>query len=73
MGAWRTGVFENDWALDYAAELSKSGDADSPAASLRALDDAGSLDSRESATALAAAEAVAASSGSRSRACPVEC
>ena len=56
-------MFENDWALDYAAGLSRSGDADSPAAILRALDDAASLDSRECATALAAAEAVAASSG----------
>jgi hypothetical protein len=63
MGAWGTGVFENDWALDYAVGLAKSGDADSPAAILRALDGPGDLDSRECATALAAAEAVAASSG----------
>jgi hypothetical protein len=62
MGAWGTGVFENDWALDWVAELSRSGDADFPASALREFD-GGLLESWECATALAAAEAVAASSG----------
>ena len=31
MGTWGTGTFENDWALDWVAELSEIGDVDFPA------------------------------------------
>jgi Domain of unknown function (DUF4259) len=63
MGTWGTGTFDNDWALDWVAELSEIGDADFPASTLRPFDDVGSVDGWECARALAAAEAVAASSG----------
>lgn len=63
MGTWGTGLFENDWALDWAGELAAAGDAGFPASTLRPFGDGGSLDGRECAAALVAAEAVAASAG----------
>lgn len=63
MGAWGTGVFENDYAMDWAAELTRAGDADLPASVLRMLSDGGPLSPRESAVGLAAAEVVAAGCG----------
>ena len=54
-------MFENDWAMDWAFELLETGDAEFPAGTLWGFDGAGSLDEKESAEALAAAEAIAAS------------
>jgi len=70
MGAWGTGLFENDWALDWAGELAAAGDADFPASTLRPFDDGGSLGGPECAAALAAAEAIAASAGQRAAGLP---
>jgi hypothetical protein len=61
MGSWGTGLFENDWAMDWAYELLETGDAEFPASILRGFDGAESLDEKECAEALAAAEAIAAS------------
>jgi hypothetical protein len=61
MGSWGTGLFENDYAMDWAYELLETGDAELPASILWGFDGAESLDEKESAEALAAAEAIAAS------------
>lgn len=61
MGAWGTGLVENDWAMDWAFQLLKTGDAELPASTLWGFDGAESLDTYECAVALAAAEAIAAS------------
>src|SRR5580700_8131705 len=61
MGTWGTGLFENDWAMDWAYELLEIGDAEFPVSILWGFDGAESLDEKESAEALAAAEAIAAS------------
>lgn len=74
MGAWGTGSFENDDALDWLAEWSDAkegpGDEDEPGrfayvigALAVAVDEKGYLDSDAGACALAAAEAVAAANG----------
>jgi hypothetical protein len=70
MGTWGTGLFENDWALDWAGELAAADDADFPASTLRPFDDGGSLDGPECAAALAAAETIAASAGQRAAGLP---
>jgi hypothetical protein len=63
MGAWGTGVFENDDAMDWVAELSQTDDPDFPASVLRVLGDGGALSVRECAVGLAAGEVIAASCG----------
>lgn len=63
MGTWGTGLFENDWAMDWAYELLETGDAEFPASILWGFDGAESLDEKKCAEALAAAEAIAASVG----------
>ena len=40
MGSWGTGLFENDWAMDWAYELLETGDAEFPASILRGFDGA---------------------------------
>lgn len=63
MGAWGTGVFENDYAMDWLAELTRADDPDFPVSVLRVLGDGRPLSPRESAVGLAAGEVVAASCG----------
>ena len=63
MGTWGPGPFENDAALDWVLVLDGSDDRDLPEGALRSLDEAPSLDAREGAVAVAAAEAIAASRG----------
>jgi hypothetical protein len=63
MGAWGTGVFENDYAMDWVIDLERSDDADFPVSVLRLLGDGGPLDQQDAAVGLAAAEVVAASCG----------
>jgi len=72
MGAWGTGVFENDYAMDWVAALTRTDDADYPASVLRVLGDGGPLRPRECAVGLAAAEVIAASCGAPSTDLPAE-
>jgi hypothetical protein len=72
MGAWGTGIFENDYAMDWVAALTRTGDADYPASVLRVLGDGGPLSLRECAVGLAAGEVVAASCGAPSWDLPAE-
>lgn len=63
MGAWGAGPFENDDAMDWAAELGESDDPGVPEQVLRELDGLAGIGSGEGCAGLAAAEAVAASRG----------
>src|SRR4051794_41896831 len=61
MGAWEVGPFENDTALDWAADL-RSGGAEAVRVALSAAAD-GFLDAREGEEVVAAAEVVASALG----------
>lgn len=63
MGAWGTGSFENDTAMDLVGELRRSEDPGYPQAVLGQLDGVGRLAGRAAEKGIAAAEAVAASRG----------
>jgi hypothetical protein len=63
MGAWGSGPFENDAALDWVHELERSNDREFPLTVLRHLDAAAGIGGREGEVGVAAAEAVAASRG----------
>ena len=64
MGAWGTGTFENDDALDWIGDFSGSPSDDELRATLACAADAdGYLESPDAANALAAAEVVAALKG----------
>ena len=66
MGAWGTGNFENDTAMDWVGELQEGGDADRVEQALKRVTDPDSaeyLDADESCEALAAAEVVAIAMG----------
>jgi hypothetical protein len=63
MGTWGTGVFENDYAVDWVIGLSQTDDSDFPASVLRILGDGRPLSMRECAAGLAAGEVIAASCG----------
>ncbi len=60
MGAWGVGIFENDTALDWAADLPETAGADFLEQSLATPREEGYLDSDVAVPALAAAEVVAA-------------
>ncbi len=74
MGAWGTGSFENDDAMDWVSELAAgSGDAALRAALMRvASGDDHYLESPDCSIAIAAAEAVAAAQGHPSGSLPEE-
>lgn len=58
MGAWDVGVYDNDDAADWVADLTDGG-ADAVDAALRAVIDADYIDAPEGASGLAAADVVA--------------
>lgn len=75
MGAWGTGVFDDDSALDWVGELSRGADPEFVTTALSlALDPtqrrSGYLTSDDSSRALAAAEVVAAARGAPSKELP---
>jgi hypothetical protein len=70
MGAWGSGPFENDAALDWVRELKRSDDREFPLTVLRQLDAAAGIGGREGEIGVAAAEVVAASRGWPSEALP---
>jgi hypothetical protein len=74
VGAWGAGVFENDSALDWVAELAERGGIEPVVEALeRATASAdGYLDADDGSMALAAAEAVAASKGAPTDDLPAE-
>jgi hypothetical protein len=73
MGAWGVGAFENDDASDWVYELEEAGDLRLLRATLvAAADPEGYLESPTCATALAAAEVVAALAGRPSPDLPEE-
>jgi len=66
MGAWGTGNFENDTAMDWVGDLREGGGADRVEQALKQVTDAESakdLDPDEGCAALAAAEVVAIAMG----------
>ena len=63
MGAWGTGIFENDDASDWVAQLGGSRDLGLVRGALSAATSAEYLDAPTSSVALVAAEVVAALSG----------
>ncbi len=63
MGAWGTGSFENDDALDFLAGLDEEEDTDAVLDALDAVADADYLEAPEASVAVAAAEVVAAMLG----------
>ena len=64
MGAWGTGSFENDDALDWMGDLAESGDAAAVESALKVVaESTGYLEAPEGSAALAAAEVVAALRG----------
>ncbi len=63
MGAWGSGPFENDSALDWVIELQRSADREFPLGVLHRLAAAGPGDGREGEVGVAAAETIAASRG----------
>lgn len=72
MGGWGTGSFENDDAADWLAHLSAVTPADLTKVLLEAADHPGYLEAPEASVAVAAAEAVAALSGTPAPAVPAE-
>jgi len=64
MGAWGARSFENDDALDWVWELEESDDDSVVRSALAAAHDEGEIEAPEAACACAAAEVVAAASGS---------
>lgn len=74
MGAWGSGVFENDDASDWVWELEDDTDGSVLVEALSAVTDAdpGEVDAPDACNALAAAEIVAAARGKRSVELPAE-
>lgn len=72
MGAWGTGVFENDYAADWVAGLEDSTTSQPVVAALRRASMDGYLEGRESSVALVAAEVVAALKGNPAVGLPEE-
>ena len=70
MGAWGSGPFENDAALDWVRELKRSDDREFPLTVLRQLEAAAGIGGREGEIGVAAAEVVAASRGWPSESLP---
>ena len=62
-GAWGTGSFENDDALDWAAQCTQSSGPPAVAAALKAALSADFIEAPDGAMAIAAAEVVAAARG----------
>ena len=60
MGAWGTGIFEDDAALDFVAEVTAAGDAAAVEEALRVAAEEAYLDADLAARALVAASVVAA-------------
>lgn len=71
-GAWESGSFDNDDALDWAARCAKSKGTSLISATLNAALIDGYLEAPECSAAVAAAEVVAASRGQASRSLPRE-
>jgi len=63
MGAWGVETFENDDAMDFAADLVEANSLEALAASFQAIAPGKYLESPDCSTALAAAEVVAALRG----------
>lgn len=63
MGAWGTGSFENDDAMDFAGDLIDGGDAAQLRAALEAIPREGYIEAMDATNAIAAAEIVAAAHG----------
>jgi hypothetical protein len=72
VGGWGTGSFENDDAADWLAHLSAVTPADLTKVLLEAADHPGYLEAPEASVAVAAAEVVAALSGTPAPAVPAE-
>jgi hypothetical protein len=71
-GAWGEGSFENDDALDWAAECSHSNGTDPVAQALRTALDAKYIEASSASAAVAAAEVVAAALGKPSTKLPAD-
>lgn len=72
MGAWATGVFDNDDVSDWLHELKDAGDVRPVRAALDISGADDNLDAYQGVIALAAAEAVAAASGHPAAGLPEE-
>ena len=72
MGAWGTGSFENDDALDFLAGLDEEEDADAVIETLEAAVEADYLEAPDASAAVAAAEVVAAMLGKAAPRLPKE-
>jgi hypothetical protein len=71
-GAWESGSFDNDDALDWAGECARSKGPSLISTALNAALVAGYLEAPECSAAVAAAEVVAASKGNASKSLPKE-
>lgn len=71
-GAWESGSFDNDDALDWASQCANSKGASLVSATLNAAQVDGYLEAPECSAAVAAAEVVAASKGNAIKSLPKE-
>src|SRR5450755_543412 len=71
-GAWGDGSFDNDDALDWVSQCTKSGEAKLVAATLNKALSSGEIDAADGASIVAAVEVVAAANGKPSPNLPSE-